>query len=152
MAEQQMYAFLHCEPCEECVREEWQSIQDGRLRWEAYDYCPRYAVQACDRGWGVPPPEVRERIVAREGTVHLPVGGPDGVSMALLREVYGLTIAEVMNARATGWRVTPVEARYLAASARDLEVRQCLPTRPGRVGSVGFAESRTTGRRGGRAG
>ncbi|MBW5485570.1 hypothetical protein [Streptomyces bambusae] len=113
MTEQQLYASLHCEPCEECVREERQSVQDGRLRWEAYDYCPRYSVQACDRGWGVPPPWVRERIVAREGTVHLPVGGPDGVPIALLRTVYGLTIAETAAARATGWYATPTEARYL---------------------------------------
>ncbi|MEU7731026.1 hypothetical protein AB0B78_38375 [Streptomyces sp. NPDC040724] len=113
MAEQQVYATLHCEPCEECVREDWQFIQDGELQWAGFDHCPRYEMYACDQGRGVPPPSVRERIVAREGTVHLPVGGPDGVPIALLRRVYRLTIAEVAAARKTGYRATPVEARYL---------------------------------------
>ncbi|MFD6110682.1 hypothetical protein ACFWG0_11320 [Streptomyces yangpuensis] len=115
MAEQQMYGVTHCEPCEECVREEWQSIREGALRWEAYEYCPRCLVQACDRGRGVPPPWIRERILAREGAVHLPVGGPGGVPIALLRRVYGLSIAEVVAAREQGYRATPVEARYLTA-------------------------------------
>ncbi len=78
-----MYGVTHCEPCEECVREEWQSIRDGALRWEAYEYCPRYLVQACEQGRGIPPPWIRERILAREGAVHLPVGGPGGVPIAL---------------------------------------------------------------------
>ncbi|MFG2980458.1 hypothetical protein ACGFYQ_04270 [Streptomyces sp. NPDC048258] len=130
MAEQQMYATLHCEPCAECAQEQWQSIDDGRLRWEAYEYCPRYAVQACARGRGVPPPWIRERIIAREGTVHLPVGGADGVPIALLRRVYGLTIAEVVAARTTGWRATPVEARLLMESVRT-PARAGGPAGPG---------------------
>ncbi|MGW4503559.1 hypothetical protein ACWENO_02870 [Streptomyces sp. NPDC004436] len=116
MAEQQMYGVTHCEPCEECVREEWQFVADGELCWEAYDACTRYVFQACDRGRGVPPPWIRERILAREGSVHLAVGGPDGVPIALLRRVYGLSIAEVVAARGTGYRATPVEARYLKSS------------------------------------
>ncbi|CAM5374590.1 hypothetical protein SAVIM40S_01551 [Streptomyces avidinii] len=108
-----MYAVLHCEPCEECVQEDWQFIEGGELRWRGYEHCPRYEVYACDDGRGVPPPWVRERIVASDGTVHLPVGGPDGVPVALLRRVYGLTIAEVVAARTAGWWATPVEARYL---------------------------------------
>lgn len=119
MAEQQMDGILHCEPCEECVQEAWQSIENGTLRWEAWDSCSRYVFQACDRGRGVPPPWIRERIVADEGTVHLPVGGPAGVPIALLRRVYGLTIAEVVAARASGWRATPTEARYLTGLPRE---------------------------------
>ncbi|MFI8498013.1 hypothetical protein ACIGFK_05865 [Streptomyces sp. NPDC085524] len=117
MAEQWMDGYAHCEPCEECVQEAWQVIDGGVLRWEAYDFCPSDGSLACDRGRGVPPPWIRERIVALEGTVRLPVGGPDGVPIALLRRVYGLTIAEVAAARATGWEATPVEARFLAESA-----------------------------------
>lgn len=117
MAEQRKYAILHCEPCDACVREERQFLEDGLLRWEAYEYCPRYAVQSCDRGRGVPPPWVRERVVAREGTVHLPVGGSDGVPLALLRRMYGLTVAQVVAARTAGRRATPVEARLLAEPA-----------------------------------
>ncbi|MFB6619256.1 hypothetical protein ACFCV9_34385 [Streptomyces sp. NPDC056367] len=108
---------LHCEPCEACHFEAWQRIVDGRLRWEESQSCPVYGVQACHGGWGPPPPWVRERIIAEEGTVRLPVGEPDGVPIALLRRVYGLTIAEVAAARATGWEATPVEARFLAESA-----------------------------------
>ncbi|MFC9587748.1 hypothetical protein ACFVJ8_33645 [Streptomyces yangpuensis] len=115
MAEQQRYGVAHCEPCEECVREEGQSVQGGELRWEAYESCTRYPFLACDRGAGVPPPWIRERILAREGAVHLPVGGPGGVPIALLRRVYGLSIAEVVAAREHGYRATPVEARYLGA-------------------------------------
>ncbi|MEU9236460.1 hypothetical protein [Streptomyces subrutilus] len=117
MAEQQMYATFHCGPCEECVQEDRQLIRDGELHWEGSLHCPRHEVYACDRGRGVPPPWVRDRIVAREGTVHLPVGGPDGVPVALLRRVYGLTIAETAAARTTGWRATPVEARLLTTPA-----------------------------------
>ncbi|MFF4446863.1 hypothetical protein [Streptomyces sp. NPDC001502] len=73
-----------------------------------------YAVRWRDRGRGVPPPWIRERTVAREGTVHLPAGGPDGVPVAVLRRVYGLPIAEVAAARKAGHRATPVEARYLS--------------------------------------
>ncbi|MGW7103799.1 hypothetical protein [Streptomyces sp. NPDC054838] len=114
MAEQPMTAMLHCGPCEECVDEEWQTVEDGELRRYAEESCPRCAVRACDRGRGVPPPWIRERTAAREGTVHLPVGGSDGVPIALLRQAYGLSITEVVAARADGWRATPVEARYLA--------------------------------------
>ncbi|MEU9254062.1 hypothetical protein AB0D66_19650 [Streptomyces sp. NPDC048270] len=116
MAEREMYATLHCEPCEECVEEDWQLIRDGELHWEGTMHCPRYEVYACDRGRGVPPPWVRDRIVAREGTVLLPVGGPDGVPVALLRRVYRLTVAEVVAAREAGYRATPVEARYLLST------------------------------------
>ncbi|MGW6984973.1 hypothetical protein ACWGE1_36890 [Streptomyces sp. NPDC054932] len=114
MAEQQMHATFHREPCEDCVREDWQFIRDGELHWEGYEHCRRYGSYACDGGRGVPPTPVRERILAREGAVHLPVGGPDGVPIALLRRVYGLSIAEVVAARAAGYRATPVEARYLS--------------------------------------
>ncbi|QES56419.1 hypothetical protein DEJ51_21405 [Streptomyces venezuelae] len=110
-----MYRVLHCEPCEECVREDWQFIRDGELRWEGFDHCPAYEIYACERGRGVPPPPVRERILAREGAVRLSVGGPCGVPVALLRRVYGLTVAELAAARRTGYRATPVEARYLSA-------------------------------------
>lgn len=112
-----MYGWTHCGPCEDCVEEDWQLVQDGELRWEGYQHCPRNEVYACDGGRGVPPPWVRERILAREGSVHLPVGGPDGVPIALLRRVYGLTIAEVVAARTEGYRATPVEARYLSVAA-----------------------------------
>ncbi|MFF8259224.1 hypothetical protein [Streptomyces virginiae] len=117
MAEQHMHAWTHCGPCEDCVEEDWQLVQYGELRWEGYQHCPRNEVYACDRGTGVPPPEVRERILAREGSVHLAVGGPDGVPIALLRRVYGLSIAEAVAARTEGYRATPVEARYLMAAA-----------------------------------
>ncbi|KOU66513.1 hypothetical protein [Streptomyces sp. IGB124] len=114
MAEQHMYAWTHCGPCEDCIEEDWQLVRDGELRWESNAHCPCCG-QACDRGAGVPPPWVRERILAREGSVHLAVGGPDGVPIALLRRVYGLSLAEVVAARAEGYRATPVEARYLTA-------------------------------------
>ncbi|MFD7784538.1 hypothetical protein ACFV4Q_15790 [Streptomyces nojiriensis] len=117
MAEQQMYLTLHCEPCEDCVQEDWQFIRDGELHWAGFEHCPQCEVYVCDDGRGVPPPRIRERIVAREGTVHLPVGGPGGVPIALLRRVYGLGIAEVAAARKTGYRATPVEARYLSDAA-----------------------------------
>ncbi|MFC9825707.1 hypothetical protein ACFWG6_29815 [Streptomyces erythrochromogenes] len=58
-----------------------------------------------------------ECVLAREGAVHLPVGGPGGVPIALLRRLYGLSIAEVVAARAEGYRATPVEARYLTDPA-----------------------------------
>ncbi|MFF4421430.1 hypothetical protein ACFY04_11690 [Streptomyces sp. NPDC001549] len=112
--EQEMYVVLHCEPCGECVDDDRQSIEDGQLCWASSYVCPRYAVQWRDRGRGVPPPWIRERIVAREGAVHLPAGGLDGVPVAVLRRVYGLTIAEVTAARKSGHRATPVEARYLS--------------------------------------
>ncbi|MFJ4859855.1 hypothetical protein [Streptomyces sp. NPDC088748] len=67
MSEQQMYVVLHCEPCEECVQEDWQFIEDGELRWRGYEHCPRYEAYACDDGRGVPAPWIRERILAREG-------------------------------------------------------------------------------------
>ncbi|MFA7765075.1 hypothetical protein [Streptomyces sp. NRRL S-448] len=110
--EQEVYVVLHCQPCEECVQDGRQSIEGGQPSWESSYACPRYAVQWCGRGRGVPPPWIRERIVAREGTVHLPVGGLDGVPVGLLRGVYGLTIAEVAAARKSGHRATPVGARY----------------------------------------
>lgn len=116
MAEQEMYGVLHCEPCEECVEEAWQLIGAGGLYWESSFSCSRYGIQACDWGQGVPPPEVREGIVAREGTVHLAVGGADGVPVGVLRRVYRLSIAEVMAARRTGCRATPMEARYLRSA------------------------------------
>lgn len=37
--------------------------------------------------------------------------------IALLRRLYGLSIAEVVAARAEGYRATPVEARYLTDPA-----------------------------------
>ncbi|MET9687622.1 hypothetical protein ABZY81_03995 [Streptomyces sp. NPDC006514] len=114
MPKQEMYAVLHCEPCEECVHDDRQSVEDGQLSWTSSYVCTRYDVRWCDRGRGVPPPWIRDRIVEREGTVHLPVGGLDGVPIAVLRRLYGLTIAEVVAARKEGYRATPVEARYLS--------------------------------------
>ncbi|MFD9306630.1 hypothetical protein ACFWCB_28875 [Streptomyces sp. NPDC060048] len=70
-------------------------------------------LQVCDWGWGVPPPTIRERIVAVEGTVHLAVGGPDGVPLKAVREVYRLTIPELGEVRSHGLRATPVEAEVL---------------------------------------
>lgn len=116
MAEQQAYVTLHCEPCGECVEEERQYIRDAELHWEGTHRCPRVEVHACDRGRGVPPPWIRERIAAREGAVRLPVGGPRGVPVAVLRRDYGLTMAETAAARTTGWLATPVEARLLTES------------------------------------
>ncbi|MFE1871971.1 hypothetical protein ACFW9N_13890 [Streptomyces sp. NPDC059496] len=114
MTEQRMYAVLHCEPCDECAHDDRQFIEDGQLSWESSYVCTRYDVRWSGRGRGVPPLPVRERIVEREGTVHLPVGGFGGVPIALLRQVYGLTVAEVVAARKAGYRATPVEARYLS--------------------------------------
>ncbi|MFI8386152.1 hypothetical protein [Streptomyces sp. NPDC085540] len=114
MPEQEMYAVLHCEPCDACAHDDRQSVEDGQLSWESSYVCTRYDVRRRDRGRGVPPPWIRDRIVEREGTVHLPVGGPHGVPIAVLRRVYGLTVAELVAARKTGHRATPVEARYLS--------------------------------------
>ncbi|MEV7616007.1 hypothetical protein [Streptomyces sp. NPDC089799] len=107
------FVTIHCEPCEDCVRQEWQTVEHGRLRWYTGEYCPRYAVQACGRGWGVPPDHVRDRIVEREGTVRVPIGGPDGVPLKAAREILGLTIAELNRVRVHGYEATPVEAALL---------------------------------------
>ncbi|MEV7522349.1 hypothetical protein [Streptomyces sp. NPDC091371] len=112
MAEQ--FATLHCEPCEDCRFEAWQRIVDGRLRWEESHHCPAYGVQACGGGWGPPPPWVRERIVAGQGTVRLAVGGPDGLPLKAVRELYGLTLPELIAAREHGIEATPVEAELLS--------------------------------------
>ncbi|MGW2993862.1 hypothetical protein ACWDA9_19535, partial [Streptomyces sp. NPDC001193] len=75
--------LLHCEPCESCRHEVGQRVVDGRLRWEETEYCTAVgrAYTACGGGWGVPPPWIRERIIAAEGTVVLAVGGPDGLPL-----------------------------------------------------------------------
>ncbi|MFI6145124.1 hypothetical protein [Streptomyces sp. NPDC051109] len=105
--------MLHCEPCGSCRFEAWQHVVDGRLRWEEQLYCPAYAVQACDGGWGPPPPWVRARIAAAEGTVRLAVGGPDGVPLKAVRELYEFTLAQLRAAREQGLDATPVEAELL---------------------------------------
>lgn len=114
MAEQ--FVTLHCEPCPSCRYEAWQRVVDGRLRWDESQHCPAYGVQACGGGWGPPPPWVRSRIVAREGTEHLAVGGPDGIPLKTVREVYSLTLPELRHARAHGIEATPVEAGFLRAA------------------------------------
>ncbi|MEU4948134.1 hypothetical protein ACIP46_12640 [Streptomyces lavendulae] len=113
MAEQ--FVTLHCEPCDACRSEAWQHVVEGRLRWEEQSYCtaPLTAFQFCDGGWGPPPPWVRERIVAAEGTVRLAVGGPDGVPLKAVRAMYGLTLPQLREARANGLHATPVEAGLL---------------------------------------
>ncbi|MGW1639489.1 hypothetical protein [Streptomyces lavendulae] len=107
------FVTLHCEPCASCRSEAWQHVRDGRLRWEETQYCSASGIQACDGGWGPPPPWVRERIVAAEGTVRLAVGGPDGVPLKAVREVYGLTLAQLREARENGLQATAVEAELL---------------------------------------
>ncbi|MGO4460161.1 hypothetical protein AB4039_23110 [Streptomyces sp. M-16] len=106
---------LHCEPCASCHSEAWQRVVEGRLRWEEQSYCtaPQTAFQWCDGGWGPPPPRVRERIVATEGTVRLAVGGPDGVPLKAVRTMYGLALPQLREARANGLHATPVEAELL---------------------------------------
>ncbi|WP_162688611.1 hypothetical protein [Streptomyces sp. ICC4] len=111
MAEQ--FMTLHCAPCASCRYETWQRIVDGRLCWDDNYYCAEYGVHACDQGWGVPPPLMRERIVAAEGTVRLAVGGPDGVPLKVVRELYRLTLPQLREARAHGLDATPVEAELL---------------------------------------
>ncbi|OKK16000.1 hypothetical protein AMK16_24980 [Streptomyces sp. CB00455] len=111
------HVMLHCEPCEDCVSEVVQRVTGGRLRWDSSSSCSRYVFQACRGGWGVPPQDVRGLIIADEGTVALPVGGAHGIPLRLLRELYGLSVAEVAAARATGWAATPVEAAYLRSAA-----------------------------------
>ncbi|MFE2924540.1 hypothetical protein [Streptomyces goshikiensis] len=111
------FVTLHCEPCASCRREAWQLVVDGRLRWEESEDCPATQVLACDGDWGPPPPWIRERIVAREGTERLAVGGPDGIPLKAVREVYGLTLPELRHARAHGIEATPVEARFLRTRA-----------------------------------
>ncbi|MFG2622894.1 hypothetical protein ACGFXC_35310 [Streptomyces sp. NPDC048507] len=111
----ELFTTLHCEPCASCRFEAWQHVVYGRLRWEEQQYCPASGVQACDGGWGPPPPRVRERIVAAEGTVRLAAGGPDGVPLKAVRALYGLTLPELRAARRTGLAATPVEARLLRA-------------------------------------
>ncbi|WP_407837440.1 hypothetical protein ACE1OC_14980 [Streptomyces sp. DSM 116496] len=111
MSEQ--FGTLHCEPCASCRYETWQRIVDGRLCWYDNYYCAEYEVHACDEGRGVPPPWIRERIVAAEGTVRLAVGGPDGVPLKVVRELYGPTLPQLREARAHGLEATPVEAELL---------------------------------------
>ncbi|MEU9005221.1 hypothetical protein [Streptomyces sp. NPDC048551] len=113
MAEQ--FVTLHCTPCASCVYEAWQHVVEGRLRWEQSEHCPAYQVQACGGGWGPPPPWVREHVVAREGTTRLAVGGPDGIPLKAVRELYGLSLPELRHARTHGLDATPVEARLLRA-------------------------------------
>ncbi|MFD3698810.1 hypothetical protein ACFWUZ_22120 [Streptomyces sp. NPDC058646] len=114
------YAIAHCEPCEDCVDEVWQHITGGELRWDASYHCSHYVIHACGGGRGVPPDHERERIIALEGTVLLPVGGADGIPLRLLRKLYRMSVAEVAAARAVGWAATPVEAEYLrSAAARE---------------------------------
>ncbi|MEU5811039.1 hypothetical protein [Streptomyces sp. NPDC047718] len=106
---------IHPAPCPHCRRETWQRIVDGRLRWEDQVHCSACGTQACAGGWGPPPPPVRERIVAEEGTVRVAVGGPDGVPLKAAREVFGLTLPELAEARRHGLEATPSEAELLRA-------------------------------------
>ncbi|MET8753571.1 hypothetical protein ABZW32_26275 [Streptomyces sp. NPDC004667] len=110
------FVTLHCEPCASCRFEAWQRVVEGRLRWEEQRYCPTDEALACGGGWGPPPPWVRERIVAAEGTVRLAVGGPDGVPLKAVRALYGLTLPQLREARETGLAATPVEAELLRAA------------------------------------
>ncbi|MDA5282894.1 hypothetical protein [Streptomyces sp. Isolate_45] len=111
------FVTLHCEPCPSCRFEARQRIVDGRLRWEESMCCARYEVRACDEGRAPTPPWVRERIIAAEGTVHLPVGGPDGVPLIAVRALYRLSLPELREARANGVDATPVEAALLRGAA-----------------------------------
>ncbi|MCB5183472.1 hypothetical protein [Streptomyces antimicrobicus] len=125
----------HPEPCADCVQEEWQTAEPGPaggLRWYAQHHCPRHDVLSCDRGRGVPPRWVRDRIAASEGTVRLTVGGRDGIPVALLRRVYALGLAELTTARAEGWWATPVEARFLVERAGVEGARRAARGRGGR--------------------
>ncbi|MFB7468370.1 hypothetical protein ACFCZ1_33650 [Streptomyces sp. NPDC056224] len=121
MPEQEMYAVLHCEPCEDCRFEAWQRIVDGRLRWEESQSCDASGVYACGGGWGPAPEWVRERIVACEGSVRLAVGGPDGAPLKAVREVFGLSLPQLRHAREHGVEATPVEAQVLSAAAGPAE-------------------------------
>ncbi|MFG2877846.1 hypothetical protein ACGFYU_23075 [Streptomyces sp. NPDC048337] len=103
----------HCGPCPSCRYEAGQRVVNGRLRWDENEYCAATGIEACGGGWGPPPPWVRERIVAEEGTVRLPVGGPGGLRLKAVRELYGLTLPELIEAREHGIEATPVEARLL---------------------------------------
>ncbi|MGW6405751.1 hypothetical protein ACWF95_01200 [Streptomyces vinaceus] len=103
----------HCMPCASCQDECWQRMVDGRLRWEWQHHCPVSRTQACGGGWGPAPDEVREEIVAREGTVRLAVGGPDGVPLAALRKLMHLSLPQLRQARAEGFAATPTEAALL---------------------------------------
>lgn len=105
---------LHCEPCA-CPVEASQHIVDGRLHWEESQQCAESGAVWCDGDRGPAPRRVRERIVAHEGTVRLGVGGPDGVPLKAVRELYRLSLAELRHARAHGIEATPVEARLLSA-------------------------------------
>ncbi|MEW2413792.1 hypothetical protein AB0953_08715 [Streptomyces sp. NPDC046866] len=111
----ELFVTSPCEPCGSCRSEAWQVVVDGRLRWEQQEYCTAegHAYQACGGGWGPPPPRIRERILAGEGAVRLAVGGPDGVPLAAVRELYGLTLPQLRDARAYGIDATPVEAQWL---------------------------------------
>ncbi|WP_159047169.1 hypothetical protein [Streptomyces sp. XY332] len=111
------FVTLHCEPCASCQDESWQHVVDGRLRWEWQHYCPVAGTQACDGGWGPAPDLIREEIIAREGTERLGVGGPDGVPLKTVREVMGLTLAQLSQARSHGFEATPVEAELVRGSA-----------------------------------
>ncbi|MFF4846678.1 hypothetical protein [Streptomyces sp. NPDC001194] len=71
------------------------------------------AYTACGGGWGVPPPWIRERIIAAEGTVVLAVGGPDGLPLKAVRDMYALTLPQLREARAHGLYATPTEAELL---------------------------------------
>ncbi|MEU9717545.1 hypothetical protein [Streptomyces sp. NPDC047976] len=121
MAEQQMDGYMRCGPCPSCRFEAWQRVVDGRLRWEESQHCAESGTQACGGGWGPPPPWVRERIVAEEGTVRLAVGGPDGLPLKAVRALYGLTLPELREAREHGIEATPVEAGLLAERAAAAE-------------------------------
>ncbi|MFJ8018493.1 hypothetical protein [Streptomyces sp. NPDC096339] len=113
----EQFAKLHpCDPCESCRFEAWQRIVGGRLRWEESQECTAYGFIACGGGWGPPPPWVRERILAEEGAVRLAVGGPDGLPLKAVRELYGLTLPELIAAREHGIEATPVEARMLTSA------------------------------------
>ncbi|MFE2146539.1 hypothetical protein ACFXA3_33245 [Streptomyces sp. NPDC059456] len=111
MAEHPM--TFHCTPCASCRDESWQRIVDGRLRWEWQHHCPVSGTQACGGGWGPAPEQIREEVVAREGTVRLEVGGPHGIPLKPLRELMALSLPELVHARTHGFEATPVEAALL---------------------------------------
>ncbi|MEV6956714.1 hypothetical protein [Streptomyces sp. NPDC051183] len=106
---------LHGEPCDSCHNRVWQRLIDGRLRWYESSHCtdPANGYETSGGGWGPPPPWIRERIIAEEGAVRLAVGGPDGVPLALVRELYALTLPQLREARVHGLAATPLEAELL---------------------------------------
>ncbi|MFD3330176.1 hypothetical protein [Streptomyces sp. NPDC058701] len=112
------FATVPCAPCPRCVFHAWQLVEEGRLVWQSEWECGSCgfgAPDVCNRdhGTGVPPADVREAVVAREGTVLLRVDGARAAALKVLRDVLGLTFPELAAVVRDGYRATPVEARHL---------------------------------------